>query len=204
MTIKQSKRSIRATLSSFLTLLAVTGALIYYDLRGGGVHWFWAAPVLFLFFAVDVWTGIVAARDFVFTKDGIQIKSLFFKKSYGWDEIAVKRDVDVEKASEYAQGYTVGSTAGVAQGISSSQNYVSSHMRCNTGRAQKYVIVCFYKKTLVDVKSTGRWQLLHPASLARVFLCDGDKAGGPYHAANKNEFLEKMKELGIKLDLEEE
>ncbi len=207
MTVKPNGKAVRTCASSVVALLLATAALIYPDVAKGSVKWKYAIPILTLLFIYDVLTVIIYLRVFNFSADGIEVKLLFFRKLYRWQDLAVKSDNDVINApSRRGKGFLYGSTAAATSGMEAGNtggtpsNYLSPYINVDTGKDRYVTRVAFCKKGGGE-KTSDMYQFIHPFSLIRILLLPGDahKAGILYHTANKDEFTETVAGYGVSL-----
>ena len=200
MKIKPTKRAAIRLIFEMILSLAVIGVVIYLDLQRGKIRWGWLVPVFGAVFINALYTSVVCLRTFVFTKDGIVVKYLFYRKLRKWGDLGISAEKHIiEPPSRRGRGFAYGTAQAGAGGPSSSGTYLSVHENINTGRRQMCEMVCFYKISAKNRKTTDSYQFLHPLSFIRIFLYSGDGLKSIYHTAEKEKFTEALASLGITL-----
>lgn len=200
MTVRPGKKVIIRLIFEMLLSLAVIGVAVYLDLQRGKTRWGWLVPVFGAVFINALYTSVVCLRKFVFTKDGIVVKYLFYRKLRKWETLGISAEKHIiEPTSRRGRGFAYGATQAGAGGPKSSGTYLSGHENINTGRRQMCEMVCFYKKGAKNRKTTDSYQFLHPLSFIRIFLYSGDGLKSIYHTAEKEKFTEALASLGITL-----
>ena len=200
MTIKATGKVKTRVIAAIILSLAGAGAAIYLDLARGKFRWGWLALIFGAIFIYALYNSVVCLRKFVFSKEGITVKYLFFKKLYRYEDLDVTAEKHmIEPPSRRGRGFAYGATQAGAGGPKSSGTYLSGYENINTGRRQMCEMVCFYKKSAKNRKTTDSYQFLHPLSFIRIFLYSGDGLDSIYHIADRDKFKETLASFGITL-----
>ena len=208
MTVKPTGKAKRTCISLIIAVLLALAALIYIDVRRGSVKWEYAIPLLSVLFVFSVLTAIITLRTFVFGKEGVEVRFLFYRKVYRWQDTDVRRELDVIAApSRRGKGYLYGSTAAATSGMEAGKtggtpsNYLSPHINVDTGNDRYVTKVSFYKKTGGAMKTSDTFQYVHPLSFIRVYLLPDEsyKNSTVYHYAVKGEFIDTLSGYGVTL-----
>ncbi len=199
MTVKSTGKVKAKLISAMLLSLVGAGAVIYLDLMREKIRWGWLVPVFGAIFVWALYSSVVCLRKFVFSKEGVTVKYLFFKKLYRYEDLDVTAEKHIiEPPSRRGRGFAYGATQAGAGGPKSSGTYLSVYENINTGRRQPCAKICFYKKGK-GKKTTDAFQYLHPFSLIRIFAYSGDGLDSMYHIADRDKFKEALASYGVEI-----
>ena len=111
MTVEQTGRVTAMLTTEMIFSLIGAGAMIYLDLARGKPRWAWLALIFGAIFIYSLYNSVVCLRKFVFSKEGITVKYLFFKKLYRYEDLDVTAEKHmIEPPSRRGRGFAYGAT----------------------------------------------------------------------------------------------